>query len=220
MSLGGNEFDSDAVQQEYQARLRENIKRDTQHHIEEKAAELGAFVRAEVELSDAEYPVPVSVRLVGLVFFERWWAVDFSTCKSFAVSRFMLFWLFRRRCLWFCSNSLGLSSGLKNKSLALLQCIEKYNFSVSSKNFMAISISFRGRLALFFPKNFTFSRIFFINWASVIRFLFFNCLNAAEISFCSKVKSSFVIVASFSTVFYQFCIKVTFYLLILTWIFA
>lgn len=67
LSIGGSEFDSNAVQREYQARLRENIKRDTRHYIEKKAEELGAFVRAEVELSDGDYPIPVAVRLIGLV---------------------------------------------------------------------------------------------------------------------------------------------------------
>ncbi len=66
-SIGGREFDEEAVQREYQARLRENIKRDTEHYIEKKAEELGAFVRAEVELNDEEYPIPVAVRLIGLV---------------------------------------------------------------------------------------------------------------------------------------------------------
>ncbi len=85
MSLGGNEFDSDAVQQEYQARLRENIKRDTQHHIEERAAALGAFVRAEVELSDAEYPVPVSVRLVGLVNHSQFTELSIFMSESLGI---------------------------------------------------------------------------------------------------------------------------------------
>ena len=67
LSLTDTEFDSAGVHEKYQARLRENIKRDTQHFIEEKAADLGAFVKAEVTLSEDEYPVPVSVRLIGVV---------------------------------------------------------------------------------------------------------------------------------------------------------
>ncbi len=67
LSLTGSEFDTAGVQQEYQSRLRENIKANTEHFIEEKAVALGAFVKAEVELSEGEYPVPVAVRLLGIV---------------------------------------------------------------------------------------------------------------------------------------------------------
>ena len=67
LSLAGGEFDSEGVQQEYQKRLRENIQETTQRFIEEKAQELGAFVRAKVELTDEEYPVPAAARLIGIV---------------------------------------------------------------------------------------------------------------------------------------------------------
>jgi hypothetical protein len=70
-SVADGEFDSSAVEKEYQRRLRENIQNNTQRYIEEKAAELGAFVRAEVELSEEEYPVPIGVRLVGIVDYRQ-----------------------------------------------------------------------------------------------------------------------------------------------------
>ena len=67
LSLTDSEFDSTVAEREYQARLRENIKETTEQFIEEKATALGTFVRAEVERSDEEYPVPVAARLVGIV---------------------------------------------------------------------------------------------------------------------------------------------------------
>lgn len=67
LSLTDGEFDSAEVQREYQTRLRQNIKANTERFIEEKATSLGAFVKAEVELSEEEYPVPVAARLTGIV---------------------------------------------------------------------------------------------------------------------------------------------------------
>ena len=72
LSIGGSEVDRESFQQKYQDSLRQNIRTNTQRYIEERAAAMGVYLQAEVELSDDEYPVPVAVRLVGIVNHDQW----------------------------------------------------------------------------------------------------------------------------------------------------
>lgn len=64
-------FDTGQLKTDTQNQMAAYIKEATQTYIEEKAAALGALVKAEVTLSEEEYPVPVGARLTGTVTPEQ-----------------------------------------------------------------------------------------------------------------------------------------------------
>lgn len=65
LDLTGESLDLREPEQAYQEALRAHIKESTECYIEEYAKELGAYVQAEVTLSEDEYPVPAAVKIVG-----------------------------------------------------------------------------------------------------------------------------------------------------------
>ncbi|MDR0889360.1 MAG: stage III sporulation protein AF [Oscillospiraceae bacterium] len=58
-------FDNSEVSQNSQEMLAALIKQNTETYIVQKAASIGATVRAEVTLSNEEYPTPVAVVIIG-----------------------------------------------------------------------------------------------------------------------------------------------------------
>lgn len=71
LALTEGSYDSAEVENNYQNRLRQNIKETTEQYIENKATELGAYIQAEVTLSDEEYPIPSHVRIIGSLNYEQ-----------------------------------------------------------------------------------------------------------------------------------------------------
>lgn len=70
--LNGNyRFDTGAIQSAQAERLRQQVKQTAETYIENQAKALGGTLQAEVELSDGEYPVPVSVTLIGTLTPEQ-----------------------------------------------------------------------------------------------------------------------------------------------------
>lgn len=61
------QYDQIDAEETWHEQLSQHIKRTSEAYIEDKAAALGASVRAEVTLSDAEYPAPVHAKLTGIV---------------------------------------------------------------------------------------------------------------------------------------------------------
>ena len=66
-----NSFDTNAVAENRYSVLSEHIKQTTETYIENKAAELGAAIQAEVTLTNDEYPVPNKVRIIGTLTAEQ-----------------------------------------------------------------------------------------------------------------------------------------------------
>ena len=66
-----NSFDTSAVEEKTHSVLSEHIKKTTETYIENKAAELGAAIQAEVTLTNDEYPVPHKVRILGTLTAEQ-----------------------------------------------------------------------------------------------------------------------------------------------------
>lgn len=56
---------------DWDARFSALIKETSEAYIEEKAAALGAVVKAEVTLSEDDYPQPIGVRIVGILSSEQ-----------------------------------------------------------------------------------------------------------------------------------------------------
>ncbi len=71
LELTGQSLDLQEPEQAYRKALCEHIKESTECYIQDRANELGAYVRAEVTLSDDEYPVPAAVRIVGSLSTEQ-----------------------------------------------------------------------------------------------------------------------------------------------------
>lgn len=61
------QYDPSEAQEAWQTQLSRHIKQTSETYIEDKAGELGAAVRAEVTLNDAEYPQPIHVRIIGVL---------------------------------------------------------------------------------------------------------------------------------------------------------
>ena len=61
------QYDRSGAEETWHEQLSQHIKRTSEAYIEDKAAALGASIRAEVTLSDAEYPVPVHAKVTGVV---------------------------------------------------------------------------------------------------------------------------------------------------------
>ena len=59
------EFDASVVEENAQSKIAECVKETSQQVIEEKAAELGGILQAEVEVSDGDLPAPIHVKLTG-----------------------------------------------------------------------------------------------------------------------------------------------------------
>lgn len=66
-----NSFDTDEIAKKTHSALAEHIKQTTETYIENKAAELGAAIQAEVRLTNDEYPVPKKVRIIGTLSLEQ-----------------------------------------------------------------------------------------------------------------------------------------------------
>ena len=64
-------FDIAAIQNTQEERLRQQVKQTAETYIENQAKALGGTLQAEIELSDGEYPVPVSVTLIGTLTPEQ-----------------------------------------------------------------------------------------------------------------------------------------------------
>lgn len=64
-------FDTDSVAEERRSFLSEHIMQTTETYIENKAAELGAAIQAEVTLTNDEYPVPNKVKIIGTLTVEQ-----------------------------------------------------------------------------------------------------------------------------------------------------
>lgn len=60
-----NSFDASVVVKNSDAVLAKHIKQTTETYIENKAAELGAVIQAEVTLTNDAYPVPNKVTIIG-----------------------------------------------------------------------------------------------------------------------------------------------------------
>lgn len=66
-----NSFNTSAVAENRYSVLSEHIKQTTETYIENKAAELGAAIQAEVTLTNDEYPVPDKVKIIGTLTAEQ-----------------------------------------------------------------------------------------------------------------------------------------------------
>lgn len=64
-------FDDDGVKARQNELMRLQVKQSAEQYIENEAKALGGTVQAEVSLSDDEYPVPVSVTLIGTLTPEQ-----------------------------------------------------------------------------------------------------------------------------------------------------
>lgn len=65
------EPDTAGMRQDVQSELARHIKQTCETYIEEKAAELGATVQAEVTLTQEEFPVPCGVTILGTLSPEQ-----------------------------------------------------------------------------------------------------------------------------------------------------
>lgn len=63
--LGGRSFRTDEIQENTRQQLALHIKETTETYIENKAAELGAAIQAEVTLDNGEYPTPNGATIIG-----------------------------------------------------------------------------------------------------------------------------------------------------------
>ena len=59
------QFDTDKIKRTQQELMREQVKQSSETYIEKQAKSLGGTLQAQVTLSDEDYPVPVSVVLIG-----------------------------------------------------------------------------------------------------------------------------------------------------------
>lgn len=59
------QFDTDEIQRTQQDLLRQQVRQSAETYIENEAKSLGGTLQAEVTVSDEDYPVPVSVILIG-----------------------------------------------------------------------------------------------------------------------------------------------------------
>lgn len=59
------QFDADEIRRTQQDLLRQQVRQSAETYIENEAKTLGGTLQAEVTVSDEEYPVPVSVILIG-----------------------------------------------------------------------------------------------------------------------------------------------------------
>ena len=57
--------DTDDIEVAAHKTLMEHVQATAEEYVEKKAASLGATVQARVVVTDEEYPVPYSVRLIG-----------------------------------------------------------------------------------------------------------------------------------------------------------
>ena len=64
-------FDTANIKSTQQELLRQQVRQSAEKYIEDEAKSLGATLQAEVTLSDGEYPVPVSVILIGTLSPEQ-----------------------------------------------------------------------------------------------------------------------------------------------------
>ena len=80
------EYDTTDAAATWQAQLAQHIKQTSEAYIEDKAAQLGATVRVEVTLNDAEYPQPVHVRIAGIVSLSQRQALAEYIRTAFAVA--------------------------------------------------------------------------------------------------------------------------------------
>lgn len=71
----------------YQQALRKNIKENTQQYIQNFAETLGAYVQAEVTLSEEEYPVPAAVRIVGSLTQTQFQALYAYVTESLGIAQ-------------------------------------------------------------------------------------------------------------------------------------
>lgn len=71
LELTGQELDLQEPEAAYRTALCEHIKESTERYIEDRANALGAYVQAEVTLSEDEYPVPIAVQIVGSLNTEQ-----------------------------------------------------------------------------------------------------------------------------------------------------
>ena len=87
LELTGQSLDLEEPEEAYRAALREQIKESTERYIEDHANTLGAYVQAEVTLSDDEYPVPVAVKIVGSLNTEQANALYTYVTDSFGIPK-------------------------------------------------------------------------------------------------------------------------------------
>lgn len=64
------QYDTSQLKEQWHERLSAHIKETSETYIEQKADELGVFVRADVTLDDEEYPQPIAVRITGILSYE------------------------------------------------------------------------------------------------------------------------------------------------------
>ena len=64
-------FDTDGIKSTQQELMRQQVRQTAEKYIEDTAESIGASLQAEVTLSDEEYPVPVSVVLIGTLTPEQ-----------------------------------------------------------------------------------------------------------------------------------------------------
>lgn len=79
-------FDTGAVAENSHTALAAHIKRTTETYIENKAAELGAAIQAEVTLDNGEYPVPNGVTIIGTLTSEQIIALRAYLTDSLAIA--------------------------------------------------------------------------------------------------------------------------------------
>lgn len=70
------QFDTARIKGTQNEMIRQQVRRTAETYIENEAKELGGLLQAEVTLSDGEYPVPVSVILIGTLTPEQVQAVS------------------------------------------------------------------------------------------------------------------------------------------------
>ena len=80
------EYDKTDAEAAWQTQLAQHIKQTSEAYIEDKAAQLGATVRAEVTLNDAEYPQPVHVRITGILSLSQRQALGELIRTAFGVA--------------------------------------------------------------------------------------------------------------------------------------
>ena len=71
IGLVDREFTTEDYQAMYQSRLREHIQSTSEEFIRKKGESLGCTISVKVELSQDEYPVPVSVQVKGSMDYNQ-----------------------------------------------------------------------------------------------------------------------------------------------------
>ncbi|MBQ3355782.1 MAG: stage III sporulation protein AF [Oscillospiraceae bacterium] len=67
----GYALDTGSIRTTQDELLRQQVKETAEKYIENEAKALGGLLQAEITLSDGEYPVPVSVKLIGTLTPEQ-----------------------------------------------------------------------------------------------------------------------------------------------------